>query len=186
MDGRAPGHPQDRYRGVQNRITPQESSSRREFQFSDYPCGPPVPLGRHNPIHRSCSTRFPLFSSISRSGRPKLAGCRAIPVFRRGLMHYCLSPQTGAQNPHLARPDATRRRCSARLRHKILRDRRKPQKDAGLTLYEKFARVSQFASPLSFGVIRSARVPPLPSGHSMPRPATLDYSGGLPQRRESG
>ena len=38
-------------------------------------------------VYRTCQPRFPLFSITSRSERPKLPGCRAIPECRSGLMH---------------------------------------------------------------------------------------------------
>jgi hypothetical protein len=116
-------------------------------------------------------------------------------------MHHCLSPRPGAL--HHVRPDATRRRCSARLRHEILRDHRKPQKEDGLTLYEKFARISQFASPAA-ARCNPVRTPPAlqPAlGTGTPRicsagghfgdgsPTSMrapEHSGGLPPHRESG
>src|ERR1039458_1642022 len=39
-------------------------------------------------MYRTCQPRFPLFSITSRSERPKLPGCRAIPECRSGLMHH--------------------------------------------------------------------------------------------------
>src|SRR5450759_2851498 len=70
-------------------------------------------------------------------------------------------PTTRRAAPHLVRPDATWRRCSARLRHKTLRDRRKPQKEDGLLLYENFVRISRLASPTATrcNLLRTATVP---------------------------
>src|ERR1035438_3427668 len=62
-------------------------------------------------------------------------------------------------------PGATQRECTTGLRHKSLRDHRKPKKKNVLTLYEKFARISQFASPTPLGVIRPGH--PRPSGQRL-------------------
>ena len=47
----------------------------------------PVRNSRRPVMYRTCQPRFPLFSITSRSERPKLPGCRAIPECRSGLMH---------------------------------------------------------------------------------------------------
>jgi hypothetical protein len=49
---------------------------------------------------------------------------------------------------------ATQRECIGSLRHKISLRRRKPWKEQGLSMREKYTRLSRFASPLALGVIR--------------------------------
>jgi hypothetical protein len=78
-------------------------------------------------------------------------------------------------------PGATQCECKTRLRHKSLRDHRKPQKKDDLTLYEKFDRISQFASPTAAqcNPAGTSATPHFPHAHpSTPRT--------LPPRRESG
>ena len=53
---------------------------------------------------------------------------------------------------------ATQRECIGSLRHKISLPRRKPWKEQGLSMREKYTRLSQFASPLALGVIRLAAI----------------------------
>ena len=160
------------------------------------PPGVSGPVGPSNPIHRTCQTRFPLFSITSRSERPKLPGCRAIPECRSGLMHHPPARSTAC-------PGATQRECTTSLRHKSLRDYRKPQKKNVLTLYEKFARISQFASPTA-ARCNPAGTPPVlrpalgctgcarnlfdwrPLRRQFPHFHVARPSGALPPRRESG
>src|ERR1019366_9885070 len=93
-----------------------------------------VPLCTEHP-----NLDFPSFQSLP---DPKGRNCPAAVLYRKcrsGLMHQPPARSTACSG-------ATQRECTTRLRHKSLRDHRKPQKKTVLTLYEKFARISQFAS----------------------------------------
>src|ERR1039458_7320957 len=83
---------------------------------------------------------FPSFQSLP---DPKGRNCPAAVLYRKcrsGPMHHLPARSTAC-------PGATQRECTTSLRHKSLRNYRKPQKNNALTLYEKFSRISQFASP---------------------------------------
>src|ERR1017187_8553307 len=100
-------------------------------------------------------------------------------------------------------PGATQRECTTGLRHKSLRDHRKPQKKNVLTLYDKFARISQFASPTAARCSPAGTPPALrpalgctaharnlfdwrPLRRQFPHFHVARPSGALPPRRESG
>jgi hypothetical protein len=113
---------------------------------------PPKPLTRRSstgsrpliPIHRRRPPRFPLFSSTSRSGRPKSPACRAIPVLRRGLMRDYLSPARGMLHklPHRHPARVYWQFASQNFVNSL-----QTIKKHGLSMHEKRIRLSQFASP---------------------------------------
>ena len=139
---------------------------------------------------------FPSFQSLP---DPKGRNCPAAVLYRKcrsGLLHQPPARSTACSG-------ATQRGCTTRLRHKSLRDHRKPQKKNVLTLYEKFARILQFASPTA-ARCNPAGTPPVlrpalgctgcarnlfdwrPLRRQFPHFHVARPSGALPPRRESG
>jgi hypothetical protein len=97
-------------------------------------------------------------------------------VFRRGPMRHCLSPQPGARRRTSFAPMPPGAGVRPVWRHKTLCDRRKPQKEDGLPLYENFVRISRLASPTATRCI--------PSGHHQcPAPLWTAVSPGHVRNR---